>query len=238
MMRLCISPFRRVRRIRSSRDFRFGLGTGKRSVGTPYMGPNSKLKSTADQVLLVARFLRAISVLLGFSVAGCMSQGRPAVRQVSEEDALGTFFLMTAMTGGKNGVPDFLATVYPLRSQIVTFAIIGFRRDRGAWPSSEQELLAYAESSPANPPLPKDSVSGYTAQTKQDGSVVYSTLEDRQRGREFTISPAYKVTFPMPSYPFATAGSPPASASRSSTLSFDWGAAIAQALTQAALHSK
>lgn len=172
------------------------------------------------------------------SLAGCVSRSPRAESRASPEEALGTFFLMTAITGGKSGVPDFLATVYPIRSQIVTFAIIGFRRDRGVWPSSEQDLLAYAESSPANPPLPKDSLTGFTAQTKEDGSLIYSTLEDRQRGREFTISPGYKVTFAMPTYPFATAGSAVAPSSKSSTISFNWSAAIAQAIAQLAFRKK
>lgn len=151
---------------------------------------------------------------------------------MTAEEALGTFFLVSAL-GAKTGPSDFLATAYPQRSQVITFAIIGFHRDRGAWPKDAVELREYAATSPANPPLPEDALTGLELKQKEDGSLVYTTLEDRQRGREFTISAAHRVTFRVPSYPFATQGSAPAPVSRTTTVSFDWTDVIAAAILNA-----
>jgi hypothetical protein len=156
---------------------------------------------------------------------------------MASDEALGTYFLMSALAG-KAGVPDFLATVYPLRSQIVTFAIIGFHRDRGTWPEGKEDLLAYAKSSPANPPLPEDSLAGLVIEKKEDGGVLYSTTEDRQRGREFTVSKTHRVTFPVPPHPFASPAAEQTPAAKGSTISFDWGEAIAEAITRAMLTKK
>lgn len=135
--------------------------------------------------------------------------------------------------GGKSDTPDFLATIYPLRSQIVTFAVIGFHRDRSAWPMSSEELSAYASSSPANPIVPEGALTSLEVSKKEDGGIVYSTLEDRQRGREFSIFSAYKVSFPVPSYIFTSSTSPAASVPRSTSIGFDWGQAIADAIVRA-----
>jgi hypothetical protein len=156
---------------------------------------------------------------------------------MTPQEALGTYFLLSSL-GSKTDIPDFLATVYPVRSQIVTFAIIGFRRDRGLWPSNESELIAYAAETPANPPLPKGATTGLVVQTKEDGGITYSTLEDRQRGREFFVSVEYKVAFTVPSYVYASATSPTAPANKASTVEFDWGKAITDALVKIATAGK
>jgi hypothetical protein len=146
--------------------------------------------------------------------------------------------LIAALTSGKADLIGFLDLAYPLRSQVVTFAVIGFHRDRGVWPTSDQELLEYATSSPANPELPTESVEGFAAEVQEDGTLVYPTLEDRQRGREFTVTTSYRVTFPMAKYPFATADSTEATASHKNTVSFNWGDAIANAILQLAMQRK
>jgi hypothetical protein len=182
--------------------------------------------------------MRYIAILLMLCLAGCGSVGtRAPERTMTPEEALGTYFLMAALTG-KSQAPDFLAAVYPMRSLVVTFAVIGFHRDRGSWPTTEQDLIAYASSSPANPPLPSGAVAGFATRKREDGGIVYSTLEDRQRGREFTVSSTYKVTFPVPAYVFASPTSGTAPISRGSTISFDWGEAIAQAVSHIASMKK
>lgn len=193
--------------------------------------PPSSVPARPAQRTAVRCLALALAAIM--SLTGCVSvRVRSSDHRASPEDALGTYLLLTAMTGAATN-PDFLNTLYPLRSQLVTYAVIGFHRDHGTWPITAQDLLAYAASSPANPPLLQDAVAGYTANVKPDGSVVYSTLEDRQRGRDFTVSPDYHVTFPMPKYPFASGHSAVATRSAPSTVSFDWGSAIAEAIRTA-----
>ncbi|MBI5383032.1 MAG: hypothetical protein HZA31_14130 [Opitutae bacterium] len=159
------------------------------------------------------------------------------VQQMSAEEALGTYFLMSALSG-KAGASDFLTTVYPIRAQIVTFAIIGFHRDRGTWPENAEALLHYAQSSPANPPLPAEALAGLTLAPKPDGGIDYSTTEDRQRGRVFSISSTHRVSFPVPSYAFANPNAQPAPMAKNTTIGFDWTSLIAEAIARAALMKK
>ena len=155
-------------------------------------------------------------------------------KEMSAEEALGSYFLFSALNG-KNSMPDFLTVVYPLRSQIVTFSIIGFHRDRGVWPESEKDLASYVASSAANPTIPEGALIGITFQKKEDGGVVYSTSEDRQRGREFTVSSKYRVSFPVPSYAYASLTSAAAPVSQNTTVGLDWTDALIQAIVKATL---
>jgi hypothetical protein len=182
--------------------------------------------------------MRAKYFLPALLLVGCTTlESPPPKKQMSAEETLGTYFLMSAF-GAKTEIVDFLTTVYPFRSQIITFAVIGFHRDRGVWPTSREELEDYATSSPANPALPEASLTGLLLEPKEDGSLVYTTLEDRQRGREFTISSQHTVTLLVPSYAFASPDSTAAPVSRASTISFDWTDAIAEAIIRAVTTKK
>ena len=166
--------------------------------------------------------------------AGCAGvSSRPAERKMTPEEAIGTFYLMSAFSG-RDAAPEFLSIIYPLRSQIVTFAVIGYHRDRGAWPATAEEIAAYAASSPANPDLPEGALAGFAAERLADGGLRYSTLEDRQPGRELTLSSSYKLTFPVPSFPFATPTSHEAPTAQGSTMTFNWGEFIARAMIELA----
>src|SRR5688572_22807614 len=124
------------------------------------------------------RIFICIATLL---LSGCMSTAmRKPTKEMSAEEALGSYLVFSALTG-KNNMSDFLTIVYPLRSQIVTFSMIGFHRDRGVWPENEIELASYIASSPANPPIPDGALIGIKFQKREDGGIVYSTSEDRQR---------------------------------------------------------
>jgi len=176
--------------------------------------------------------MRPIYFILVLFLTGCATTKAPPERTMSAEETLGVFFIVSAL--GANDVPyEALHTVYPLRSQIITFAIIGFHRDRGRWPASQEEVEAYAASSPANPSLPEDAVAGLELKQREDGGLVYTTLEDRQRGREFTISSTHKVSFLVPSFPFASSGSTPAPVARGTAIHFDWSDVVAQAIIRA-----
>lgn len=151
--------------------------------------------------------------MLILGLAGCAGT-RPAAagtrptaptKPSSAESVLATYFLMSALRGE---LDDYLLSVYPVRAQLVTFSVIGFHRERGDWPSTLDELVDYIAESPANPHLPADALAGLQLQTDAENNLVYSTLEDRQRGREFTISPAHQVSFPVPAYPFAGKAAP------------------------------
>lgn len=182
--------------------------------------------------------MKALSVIPAVFLTGCINvQTLPPDSPATPEETLGVYLLMSGV-GAKAARADFLAAVYPLRSQIVTYAMIGFHRDRGLWPASREELEAYVAGSPANPSLPKDALTGLTLERKADGSLVYSTLEDRQRGREFTISSTHEVTFPVPSHLFASPKSAVAPVSRRATISFDWTQSINDAIQRVASGGK
>jgi hypothetical protein len=178
--------------------------------------------------------MRTTCIILLLSLAGCVAmKPPPPEKKMTAEETLGMYFLMSALSS-KDGMQDFLQTVYPLRAQLVTFAIVGYHRDRKTWPTSKEDLVEYVSSSPANPGLPEDALAGLELEQKADGSIAYSTLEDRQRGREFTISTDYAVTFPVPSYPFASATSAEVPPGSNATLRYDWSDALIDALVHAA----
>ena len=174
---------------------------------------------------------------LVFALAGCVSTRRPPPpEKLSAGEVLGTFLLMTAISGKADG--DFIETVYPFRSQMVTFAVVGFHREHGTWPSGKDEVMAFVESSPANPPMPAGALEGLQMHVQDDGGVVYSTAEDRQRGREFTISAEHHVTMTVPSNLFASARATEIPPAGGSTISFDWTDAILQTLMQLELRKR
>lgn len=181
-----------------------------------------------------------LTILIAFASTGCISVRHRGSQNADE--VLSTYFLMSAMTG--KDASDFLLAVYPLRSQIVTFAFVAFHKERGAWPTSVDELANFVAASPANPAIPEGSLTGLEVRLKEDGSLVYSTTEDRQRGRDFVISAQYKVTMKVPKSLFASAQAkehPSAKevpSATASTISFDWADAIAQAIIRAALSGK
>jgi len=179
--------------------------------------------------------MRILICIVTLLLAGCMSTAmRKPTKEMSAEEALGSYFVFSALNG-KTSMSDFLTIVYPLRSQIVTFSIIGFHRDRGAWPESETALVSYIASSPANPTIPEGALIGIIFQKKEDGGIVYSTSEDRQRGREFTISSKHRVSFPVPSYAYASPTSAAAPVSQNTKIGLDWSDALIQAIIKATL---
>lgn len=158
-----------------------------------------------------------VAISLAVFGGGCVYVQPPRVEvsgdtEQSAEQILGTYLLLSALGGAGSGAAaganaaDGLATlslIFPPRTQLVTQAVIGFHRNRGTWPTSAAELRAYAESSPANPRLPADALEGFVAETQENGDLTYSTREDRQRGRHVKITPAYRVTLPVPAALFA-----------------------------------
>ncbi|MBC8010622.1 MAG: hypothetical protein H7067_11060 [Burkholderiales bacterium] len=177
----------------------------------------------------------ATLALATFGGGGCVYIQPPRIEvssdtEQSAEQILGTYLLLSALGGAGAGAganaADGLATlalIFPLRTQLVTQAVIGFHRDRGAWPTTADELHAYAESSPANPRLPADVLDGFVAERHENGDLTYSTREDRQHGRHVKITSAYRVTLPVPAALFAAPDS--AELSRvvgGSTLNLNW----------------
>jgi len=182
--------------------------------------------------------MRIAAVVLSLLFAGCESRTVAySQKKMTAEEALGACLFISAL-GKARDAQDFLITIYPLRSQVVTFAIIGFHRDRGDWPGTGKELLAYAQASAANPPIPEGALTNLEVKKTSDVGIVYSTLEDRQRGREFSVSHSYRVTIPVPSYIFASPTSSVAPKSENVSISFDWGQVIVEAIVRAASAAK
>ena len=153
--------------------------------------------------------LRAGSALLLSGLAsGCIYIKSPVVTvgetsEQSAEQVLGAYLLLSAMHGDASDSLPALAALYPPRAQLVTYGLIAFHREHEAWPVDAPQLQAYLQSSPANAPLPPDSLDGFEISVMADGSCAYSTREDRQRGRRFIITASHQVRFPVPASPYA-----------------------------------
>lgn len=189
--------------------------------------------------MIACRFRTAARLACASLLVGGCVYVEPARIELAEdgeqsaEQILGTYFLLSTVLGpGSAAEPGAarwseglspLATLYPPRAQLVTHALIAYHREHGSWPTDAAAIRAFIESSPANPRLPVGTLDGFQLSTLPDGACTYSTREDRQRGRYFTLTAAYRVTFPVPAGFFASATSPerppPASGS---TLSVDW----------------
>ena len=110
--------------------------------------------------------------------------------------------------------------------QVVTYALIAHHHENGAWPADAPALQRFLAESPANPALPADALAGFQISTQADGSCTYSTSDDRQRGRFFTVGADYRVTFPIPANPFAGASAeelPHPFPGSGSTITINWG---------------
>lgn len=169
----------------------------------------------------------ACAALVATLFSGCVYVQPPRVAVASDpeqspEQILGTYLLFSSLSRDPEALPALVA-LYPPRAQLVTYALIAFHRERGAWPASATELETFLAASPANPPLPAGALDGFEIATKDNGDAAYSTREDRQRGRHFTLTSAYRVSFPASVSPYAGRDAvefPPAPAG-GSTLSFD-----------------
>ena len=173
-----------------------------------------------------ARRPRLAAPLVALLCGGCVYVQPPRVEMAesgqSVEQVLGTYLLMSAWSPDAESLPA-LATLYPPRAQLVTYALIAFHRDRAAWPADAAELEGFVASSPANPALPTGALDAFVIEIRPDGSCTYSTAEDRRRGRFFTVTSDYRVSFPVPANPFAGPASPELGAPvTSSTLTMDW----------------